>query len=273
LLAVEGTEKETLPDPEMKKVDVRGEFDETLKAPKETIRQREPVGELEEDLTSATFPEVKEEVDYGPTEDNIHGVKEEKKLEKKEEGKEGEFTEKAFVQKVREDKATKKYCPDCGRSMEQKEDAFGRYWQCTAFPQCRHAESYDRLPLKLTCPICNKGEVITKRTPIGKRFYVCAEKECEFITWHLPSNIPCPECDNPFLVEKKNSKGETILKCPKAGCRYQKSLSGSSLSDPDVQAASLQNAPKVRKVIVKAKSGSGKSTKKVVRRVVRVKPQ
>ena len=273
LPAVEKTERETLTDTEMKKSEVKNEADEILEAPIETVLQKESVGKLEEDLTSATFPEVKGEVDYDPTEDDIHGVNEEKKLEKKEDGKEGEFAEKASIQKDREDKANEKYCPDCGRSMEQKEDAFGRYWQCTAFPQCRHAESYDRLPLKITCPICNKGEVITKRTPIGKRFYVCAEKECEFITWHLPHNIPCPECDNPFLVEKKNPKGETILKCPKAGCRYQKSLSGSSLSDPDVQTASLQNAPKVRKVIVKAKSGSGKPTKKVVRRVVRVKPQ
>ena len=163
-----------------------------------------------------------------------------------------------------------KYCPDCSRLMRLREDKYGKFWECLGFPECRHTESFDKLDLKMICPICRNGEVIIKRTQIGTRFYVCSNKGCEFITWHLPYAVPCPECNNPFLVEKKDRKGKSIIKCPRAGCHYQRYSTG-KVTPVSSSETSTQKTKKVRKVRVKTKSGSGKSTGKIVRKVVRVK--
>ena len=112
---------------------------------------------------------------------------------------------------------------------------------------------------------------IIKRTQIGKTFYVCSEKECEFITWHLPYAISCPACDNPFLVEKKDSRGRTILQCPKAGCRYLRYPSGRLTTDSPLPTIPALKTRKVKKVLIKTKTGGGKPGRKVVRKVVRAK--
>ena len=160
-----------------------------------------------------------------------------------------------------------RYCPDCGRAMRLKEDIHGKFWGCEGFPECRHTESFNKLVMKMICPVCHKGEVITERTQVGKQFYVCSEKDCEFITWYLPHAVTCPECKNPFLVEKKDSKGRILLRCPMAGCHYVEIPSDSLTSTTSPKVTSPKKTPKVKKVIVKAKGGRRKPTRKVVRRV------
>lgn len=160
-----------------------------------------------------------------------------------------------------------KNCPDCSRPLLLKEDRFGKYWYCSGHPECRHSESFEKeAGPELECPICMVGNIITKRTPTGKIFYVCPERDCEFIAWSTPHAAQCQACNSPFLVEKKNAKGELYLRCPRAGCNYTQPIPGGEGIDPDIPVAPKK---KVRVRRVKGSAGSGGKTRKV--RVVRRK--
>ena len=120
--------------------------------------------------------------------------------------------------------AEERTCPECSQAMQVKRGRFGLFWACTGYPQCHYTEPYgEKETLDMNCPLCSRGKIRTRRTKIGKRFYVCSDKECEFIAWTHPHAIPCPACGHPFLVEKKNARGEISLKCPKSGCKHQQS--------------------------------------------------
>jgi DNA topoisomerase-1 len=109
--------------------------------------------------------------------------------------------------------------------MQVKRGRFGLFWACTGYPQCHYTEPYgEKETLDMDCPLCGKGKIRIRRTKIGKRFYVCSDKKCEFIAWTHPHAIPCPACEHPFLVEKKNARSEISLKCPKSGCKHQQPL-------------------------------------------------
>lgn len=238
---------------------------EVTQPAEETTTPEEPAERVEEEVVSAKPPETAEAVKEIKAEKVEPAVKEEltrERIEEKEEAHPREEPDRT----TEKDKVEEKYCPDCGRKMEEREDIHGKYRQCLGFPECRHTESFDRHAIKMVCPVCHTGEVITERTRIGKRFYVCSKKECEFITWYLPHAITCPECNNPFLVEKEDAKGRIILRCPRAGCRYEQSPSGDPTPASSVSGPS-KKARKVRKVRVKAKGGRGKPVRKVVRKV------
>lgn len=163
---------------------------------------------------------------------------------------------------------TAKKCPSCGRPMTTKEDGFGKYWACTGFPACRHSESYtEPEEQKSACPLCKNGKILNTRTPAGRFFFVCSERECDFMAWSFPHLISCQICDSPYLVEKKTISGKPFLRCPRAGCRYQQPFPGDDGSDL-LQSEGVQTAgpKKVRRVVRRVvKGGSGKK-RVVVRR-------
>jgi len=163
-----------------------------------------------------------------------------------------------------------KPCPDCGRPLLLKEDRFGKFWYCSGHPECRHSESYGKEGVaEMFCPLCRKGNVVSKHTPTGKLFYVCPEQDCEFMAWAKPHSIPCSVCDSPFLVEKKVLSGKAILRCPRAGCNYMQPLAGGT---EGVEAAAAEQ-PARKKVLVrrvgKGASSAGGPVRKV--RIVRKK--
>lgn len=78
--------------------------------------------------------------------------------------------------------------------------------------------------LALECPLCKKSKAQAEETAMGKIFYRCLTKNCNFISWGKPYHISCPQCNNPFLVETSDNAGKTILKCPRSTCRYRQNL-------------------------------------------------
>jgi ssDNA-binding Zn-finger/Zn-ribbon topoisomerase 1 len=78
--------------------------------------------------------------------------------------------------------------------------------------------------LALECPLCKQSKVQAEETAMGKTFYRCLTKNCNFISWGKPYHILCPQCNNPFLVEASDKAGKTILKCPRSTCRYRQNL-------------------------------------------------
>ncbi len=102
--------------------------------------------------------------------------------------------------------------------------------------------------LTMPCPLCGKGEVVTRTTEKGKEYYTCTHPSCRFVSWEKPYHLECPLCKNAFLVETVTSTGEKGLKCPRASCSYRQG----NLLDPRqsmAQAATATGVKKVRKVI------------------------
>jgi DNA topoisomerase-1 len=149
--------------------------------------------------------------------------------------------------------------------MILKKDQYGIFWSCSGFPSCRHSENYsiEQEPA-MTCPICRESEIITKRTPTGKPFYVCPEPDCEFMAWSKPRPLPCQVCGSAYLVEKKSAAGKKHLRCPKAGCNYMQALPGEDGMDLLVEPP--KSAEPVRKkvrVVRRAQGSAAGGTRKV----------
>jgi DNA topoisomerase IA/ssDNA-binding Zn-finger/Zn-ribbon topoisomerase 1 len=183
-----------------------------------------------------------------------------------------------------------KNCPACKRPMILKNDRFGKFWTCSGFPACRHAESFDKQDAQtMLCPVCKKSKLITKITQTGKSFFVCPKEDCEFIAWSQPFPIPCQACGSPYMIEKKNASGRSFLRCPKAGCNYMQPMPGDDGTDLIMDPLMVEEEelaennetdtpqpvaakPKKKKVRVRrAKKGSGSSGGKKRKVVVRRK--
>ena len=162
---------------------------------------------------------------------------------------------------------SERLCPKCAKPLLLKKDSFGKYWYCSGHPACRYAESYDGAGQEgISCPLCQAGNVIAKKTPVGRTFYVCPEADCEFMAWSLPHSVPCQSCSSPFLVEKKSVAGKIFLRCPRAGCNYKQPIPGDTTED-----FYEDEAPKKKVLVRRVKSGSGTGGKRRLVRVVKRK--
>ncbi|WP_028314124.1 topoisomerase DNA-binding C4 zinc finger domain-containing protein [Desulfatibacillum aliphaticivorans] len=98
-------------------------------------------------------------------------------------------------------------------------------------PEMNEADIMERVAqfeeaLAMTCPLCGEGKVKEQQTSMGKIFFACTSKSCQFISWGKPHHIPCPLCSNSFLVEAQAIEGHAILKCPRATCSHVQPVSG-----------------------------------------------
>jgi len=125
--------------------------------------------------------------------------------------------EKEVPHKKETYKETKKKCPLCGGQLVIKLGKYGKFYACSNFPKCKHTESLEKNNLGITCPKCQKGEIVKKRTKKGKIFYGCTKwPDCDFALWDEPVNKTCPQCGSLLVKAKKN-----ILKCSKKACDYR----------------------------------------------------
>ncbi len=124
-----------------------------------------------------------------------------------------------IAKKPTEQKLANKNCPKCGKPMLIKRSRFGEFMACPGFPECRYTESIEDKNTKtgITCPKCEQGEIIAKRTKKGKIFYGCSQwPECDFASWYKPTGERCPKC-NSLLIEK----GKKVA-CENKNCDFVK---------------------------------------------------
>jgi DNA topoisomerase-1 len=126
------------------------------------------------------------------------------------------------IEVVKEEKAGVD-CPNCGAPMVVKNGRFGRFLACSTYPACKTTQPLDT---GVTCPKCNQGKLLEKRSRKGKTFYSCSTyPQCDYALWDRPINEPCENCDSPFLVERertgrRNRGAPTGIVCPK--CNWVK---------------------------------------------------
>jgi DNA topoisomerase IA/ssDNA-binding Zn-finger/Zn-ribbon topoisomerase 1 len=227
---------------------------------KEEVPTRETVAELAEEAAATDMAEAQEGQQAAVFEESHKPVEESGKKAAEVVLPADTAVEAQTPAEVQQGQA----CPDCGRPLVLKSDRFGRYWACSGYPACRHSESYEagQQKMDMPCPLCGQEALTVKRTPTGKKLYVCPGEGCEFMAWSRPYAINCPGCGSPFLVEKKMADGRTVLRCPRAGCSYLQALAGEQMEG----GAAEGPVPAKKKILVRRPAGSsgGTGRKKVL---------
>lgn len=112
-------------------------------------------------------------------------------------------------------------CELCGSPMVIKLGRYGKFYACSNFPECHNTKAITK-EIGVICPICQKGQVIERKTKRNRIFYGCDRyPECEFTSWDKPIGRTCPK-SNDFLVEKKVRGGGKQVVCSNEKCDYQK---------------------------------------------------
>lgn len=140
------------------------------------------------------------------------------------------------LEEDREPAVTDEVCEVCEKPMVVKTGRYGRFLACSGYPDCKSVKPFS---LGITCPDCNKGEIVEKQSRKGKVFYGCNEyPTCKFASWDKPVQKPCPQCEAPLLYEKANRGGTSSLHCKVCDTRFDNTESELQESEAqDSQAA------------------------------------
>ncbi|MDT8370829.1 MAG: type I DNA topoisomerase [Gammaproteobacteria bacterium] len=113
-------------------------------------------------------------------------------------------------------------CPKCESDLWIRTGKYGKFIGCSSYPKCKYIESLEQpTNTGVTCPQCNKGEILTRKSRRGKIFYSCSDyPSCDYALWNEPVNEPCPECNWPILTIKTTKSRGTEKVCPQKGCGH-----------------------------------------------------
>ncbi len=102
-------------------------------------------------------------------------------------------------------------CPECGKGTIRREGRFGPFYGCQDYPDCKGIVNVE-LRTDFTCPRCEEGTLVQKRTRRGKPFFGCNRyPECDFALWTTPLAQPCPHCGGPLKPPRKNAREPKAL--------------------------------------------------------------
>lgn len=85
-------------------------------------------------------------------------------------------------------------CELCEKQLVIKTGRFGKFLGCSGYPECNYIK---KIVTKTgaSCPQCENGNIIEKRTRGKKLFYACDQyPKCEFALWSKPTGEKCPTC-------------------------------------------------------------------------------
>jgi DNA topoisomerase-1 len=116
-----------------------------------------------------------------------------------------------------ESQALDEKCPECGSALQIKRGRFGKFIGCSNYPTCKYIKK-EKKGTGITCPACNKGEIVAKRSRRGKTFYACDNyPTCKNAYWSRPTGEKCPNCESLLVAGAKDS-----VQCSKKECGYKK---------------------------------------------------
>ncbi|WP_053366187.1 type I DNA topoisomerase [Bacillus sp. FJAT-27245] len=182
------------------------------------------LGEIVNELTLEFFPEILNVEFTAKMEQDLDDVEDGKVAWVKIIGEfyEGfekrlEVAEKEMQEVEIKDEPAGEDCENCGSPMVFKMGRFGKFMACSNFPECRNTKAIVK-DIGVTCPKCEKGRVIERKSKKRRIFYGCDRfPECDFLSWDKPLPRNCPKCDH-VLIEKKLKKGVQV-QC--SNCDYK----------------------------------------------------
>ncbi len=113
-------------------------------------------------------------------------------------------------------------CPDCDSDLVIKRGRYGKFIGCTSYPNCKHIEPLEKpVDTGVTCPKCNSGTIMQRKSRRGKIFYSCARyPDCDYAIWNEPKDEPCPQCGWPIVTIKTTKRRGTEKVCPQKECSF-----------------------------------------------------
>ncbi len=113
-------------------------------------------------------------------------------------------------------------CPECGSDLVIKQGRYGKFIGCSNYPKCRFIEPLEKPEdTGVTCPKCNQGTMLKRKSRRGKIFYSCSTyPKCDYAVWNEPVEGPCPRCGWPILTIKTTKKKGTEKVCPQKHCSF-----------------------------------------------------
>ncbi|MFZ1321453.1 MAG: topoisomerase DNA-binding C4 zinc finger domain-containing protein, partial [Ignavibacteria bacterium] len=123
-------------------------------------------------------------------------------------------------------------CDICQAPMTIKVGKYGKFYGCTNYPKCRGIKP---LTLGITCPKCDKGEILQRKAKGGRFFYGCTKyPDCDFIANTMPVIQDCTNCKSKYLLKKSSKKDGDYLECPECKSRYEdETVKENELSEND----------------------------------------
>jgi len=117
-------------------------------------------------------------------------------------------------------------CDKCGAQMLIKTGRYGKFLACSAYPSCKNIQPLEKpKSLGITCPSCNEGEMMEKKSRYGKIFYSCNRyPQCKYALWNPPKAKACPKCGWPVTEIKTTKRWGTVQRCPQETCDWEKEL-------------------------------------------------
>jgi DNA topoisomerase-1 len=128
---------------------------------------------------------------------------------------------------------------------------------CSGYPDCRYIKKDPPRSLGITCPQCNQGEIVEKRTRFGV-FYGCDRyPECDLAVNNPPEkDRPCPECGSLLLRRPKS------LRCWNCGAELDLEFNVTKSGDPEreAEARRVKAEARSRKAAARKKAAPKKKT-------------
>ncbi|SDY91858.1 type I DNA topoisomerase [Tindallia californiensis] len=113
-------------------------------------------------------------------------------------------------------------CDACGEQMLIKYGRYGKFLACSKYPECTNTKPFIK-KIGLSCPKCNAGEVVERKSKKGRLFYGCNQfPECRFVSWSKPVEERCPNCSE-YMTIKRLKKGDQLV-CSNKECGYKRKL-------------------------------------------------
>ena len=113
-------------------------------------------------------------------------------------------------------------CSKCDSVMLIKHGRYGKFLACSNYPECEETKPF-LYKIGVSCPKCESGDVIEKRSKKGRLFYGCSTfPDCRFVSWNRPTGKKCPTCGD-ILVYKKTKKSEKNI-CINKECGFEEEI-------------------------------------------------
>jgi DNA topoisomerase-1 len=143
-------------------------------------------------------------------------------------------------------------CPECGKQLQRRVGRFGPFVGCSGYPDCHYIKKDPPRSLEITCPQCNQGQIVEKRTRFGV-FYGCDRyPDCDFAVNNEPLKEPvCPE-DGSLLLQRPKS-----IRCWGCGAEFDLDMVMTKPGDPEAEAEA-----RAAKAVARAARAAAKAAKK-----------
>lgn len=123
----------------------------------------------------------------------------------------------AVINNTEEPEKADEKCEKCGGDLYIKNGPYGRYTECA---DCKDRKSIVK-STGVTCPKCEKGEIVEKRSKRGVVFFGCNKyPDCDFVLWNEPTGEKCPDCGS--LLTKRTLKSGEVIECSNRACGYKR---------------------------------------------------